>query len=96
MAEGQVPINFIDNPHAPEVYVTGISGLFLSAGNIVITFESARIDHGQEPGPLNRVVIARAVFTAQAAQGLVLGLNQFLEQHGLSPSEAAKGGQASH
>lgn len=96
MTEGQVPINFIDNPHAPEAYVTGISGLFLSGGNVAITLESARIDHGTDPGPLNRVVIGRLILTPAAAQGLAVGLNAFLERHGMSPSEAIKGDQSTN
>jgi hypothetical protein len=96
MADEQVPIEFIDNPHAPEIFVSGISGLFMSGENVVITFESARVNHSKSPGPVNRVVIARAALTVPAAQALVLGLNAFLEQNSLSPSEAMKGGRAAH
>lgn len=88
-----VPVNFIDNPHAPEVYTDGCTGFFLRNGVITLTFESARVDHGSNPGPINRVVVARATMPVSAAQALVVGLNDYLEKLGVSPSEAAAGGQ---
>ena len=87
------PVNFIDNPHAPEVFASNCAGFFMHDGNITLTFESARIDHGSSPGPVNRVVMARLVIPVRAAQALVVGLNAYLEGQGLSPSQAAATGQ---
>jgi hypothetical protein len=93
MKEGDASLTFIDDPHAPEFFASDVCGLFLSGDtNIVITFESCRVDHATSPGPVNRVVVARVVLPISAAQNLVVGLNAFLEQRGLSPSEAAQGG----
>jgi hypothetical protein len=88
-----IPISFVDNPHAPEVFASDISGLFKVDGNVALTLESMRIDHSTSPGPVNRVVIGRLVLTIPAAQRLAVMLNAFLEQQGYSPSEAMKCGQ---
>ena len=43
MAKNQ-PANFVDDPHAPEIFSSGATGFFVANGNITITFESARVD----------------------------------------------------
>ena len=88
-----VATRFIDDPHAPEVFARGASGFVVGDGFITITFESPRVDHTTSPGPVNRVVVGRLVMPTAGAQALVLSLNAFLEEHGLSPSQAASGGQ---
>ncbi len=93
MSSNPIAVNFIDDPQAPEVFASGMAGLFRTGGNIAITLESARVDHSTHPGPVNRVVVGRLVLTVPAAQALAVGLNAFLEEQGLSPSEAVKGGQ---
>lgn len=89
--KGKVPINFIDDPHAPEVFASDITGFFIVGANVVMTLESARVDHSESPGPLNRVVIARVVMPIDTAQRLVVGMNDFLTARGFSPSEAVAG-----
>ena len=86
------PIKFLDNPHAPEVFATNAAGFFHFNGNIIITLESARVDHATTPGPINRVVIARLVMPISSAQNLAAELNAFLEQQGVNPSDAIVGG----
>ncbi|HEY2048857.1 MAG TPA: hypothetical protein VGH03_05915 [Caulobacteraceae bacterium] len=86
-------VNFIDNPHAPEVFASNVSGFAHVAGNIVITLESVRIDHSADPGPVNRVVVGRLMLPVNAAQGLVVGLNDYLNKLGLDPTVAMTGGQ---
>lgn len=86
------PIAFLDDPHAPETFATEATGFFLVGGNVAITFASMRVNHEATPGPVNRVVSARIVLPLSAAQQLVVGLNDFLEKQGVSPSDAAKGG----
>ncbi len=82
---------FIDDPHAPEIFASDATGFFMLGGNIVITFESARVNHAVSPGPISRVVSARIVLPVAAAQGLVVGLNDFLAQMGVDPSDAVVG-----
>jgi len=83
---------FIDNPFAPEIFVTGFSGLSNLGGVIVLTLESARCDHSRPQPALERVVVGRVAFTTNAALELVTGLNHFLEQQGLNPSKALAAG----
>jgi hypothetical protein len=77
-------VNFIDNPNAPEIYVSGATGFFVSNGNVTITFESARADHSESPGPVYRTVVGRLVMPAASAQGLAVGLFDFLEKQGFN------------
>jgi hypothetical protein len=81
MAKNQ-PVKFIDNPNAPEIFSSAATGFFVADGNVSITFESARADHTESPGPVNRHAVARIVIPAAAAQGLAVGLFDFLEKQG--------------
>ncbi|MDO6416821.1 hypothetical protein Q4F19_20730 [Sphingomonas sp. BIUV-7] len=78
-------IRLIDNTFAPEILATGMSGLSLMNGVVTITFESLHCDHSKSPPPMERVVVARLTTPVAAAQALLVGLHQFLGQHGLSP-----------
>ena len=80
------PVSFIDNPHAPEVFSTHATGFFLNQGNVHITFESVRVNHVTSPGPVNRVVIARLVMPLASAEGLAMGLYDFLKKQGIDPA----------
>jgi len=75
-------IAFVDNPNAPELYASGATGFFVSNGAITITLESVRADHGSDAGPLSRVVVGRLVMPVAGAQGLAIGLFDFLEKQG--------------
>ena len=86
MADDQAPVTFIDNPHAPDVFASAAVGFFNFNGSIMITFEAAHVDHSKSPGPVNRVVIGRLVMPTGGAQGLALGLYNFLKDQGLDPS----------
>jgi hypothetical protein len=78
----QQAIAFHDNPMAPEIYASGATGFFVSNNTISITLESLRADHAEMPGPLQRVVVGRLVMPAAGAQGLAIGLFDFLEKQG--------------
>jgi hypothetical protein len=78
-----VAVNFLDNPAAPDIFSSDATGFFVLEGNIIITFESARVNHSTSPGPINRVVIGRLVMPIPAAQRLALGLYDYLEKQGL-------------
>ena len=75
-------IQFTDNPLAPEIYASGATGFFVSNNTVSITLESLRADHAEKPGPLQRVVVGRLVMPAAGAQGLAIGLFDFLEKQG--------------
>lgn len=85
---------FVDNPLAQTVYVTDCAGIWMHEGNLMLSFECATINHSTTPGAVTRTVVSRVVMPIPAAQRLVLGLNDFLEQRGLSPSLAAQAGHA--
>jgi hypothetical protein len=90
----KVALGFIDNPHAPDVFADGVSGLFNFAGNIRITFESLRASHVTIPGPVNRVVIGRLIMPMDAAESLARGLLDFINQQRTAqnpPTQAATG-----
>ncbi len=80
--EAKNDIKFIDNPGAPELYASGATGFFVSNGAISITLESIRASHSEPPGPLSRVVVGRLVMPIAGAQGLAIGLFDFLEKQG--------------
>jgi hypothetical protein len=75
-------IQFQDNPLAPEIFASGATGFFVSNNTVSITLESLRADHAEKPGPLQRVVVGRLVMPAAGAQGLAIGLFDFLEKQG--------------
>ena len=54
----------------------------MSNGAISITLESIRASHSEPPGPLSRVVVGRLVMPINGAQGLAIGLFDFLEKQG--------------
>ena len=94
---GAPPVNFLDNPHAPEIYADAVTGIFFFQGNIRLTFESCRVDHATSPGPINRVVLGRVAMPLAAAQGLRSLLNDYLgkiDQEGAEPQ--APGPQSVH
>jgi hypothetical protein len=84
-------VQFADDLKAPEVFSTGAAGFGLLFGNVVVTFESAKYDHSDPPGPVTRAVNLRLVLPIPAAQALVLGLNDYLVKQGFDPMAAAKG-----
>ena len=84
------PINFVDNPHAPDVFADSATGHFVFAGNLRITFETARVNHVTTPGPINRVVIGRLVMPVHAAEEMAKGILQFLDQQRGQQIQAAQ------
>lgn len=82
-------ITFLDNPHAPEIYVSDATGFFNENGVIHITFEANRIDHSASPGPVNRVVVGRLAMNIIAAHSLANGLANFLKVNNLTLPDLA-------
>ncbi len=82
----EVPrIEYIDNPHAPEVFADEAYGFFVNAGNIHVTFTALRVNHAINPGPVNRIVIGRLVMPIGGAQAFASGLYDFLKKKRLDP-----------
>jgi hypothetical protein len=84
----------MDDPRAPEFYTSSFSGFSIQQGNITLTFESARCNHFDPTCSMTRVVVGRVTMPLQAAQSLVLQLNDALTRVGMSPSSAATLGMA--
>lgn len=82
----ELPVSFLDNPHAPEVFADAVTGFFLLNGNMRLTLESARVNHISSPGPVARVVIGRVVMPVEQARNLAHGILAFLEEMGQGPS----------
>jgi len=75
----------VDTPLSPEVFADLAAGFFFRNGVVSITFTSARVDHTTTPGPVSHVVVTRLTMPADGAQGLAVGLFNFLAEHGLAP-----------
>jgi len=82
----------IDDPHAPEFFATSCCGFSIGQGHVTLTFESARCNHFDPKCAMNRVVVGRIVLPIQAAQALVIELNNSLQRSGFNPSRAATAG----
>ena len=78
MTKKSGPPEFIDNPHAPDVFADEATGFLLLGNNVRITFSSVRVNHVTTPGPVRRVVIGRLVLPLDAAENLHKGLADFL------------------
>src|SRR5947207_7595153 len=78
-----LPASLVDDPNAPELYASNVSGIHLLSGNVIITLESARADHASAAGTVHRVVVGRVVLPAPTAQHLAAMLQQLLERNGL-------------
>lgn len=76
-----IPVTFIDNPHAPEVLATAHSGIWFYEGDVHITLEAVRMDYSKQEGPVgvNRVVIGRVAMPTQAAINLAKHILQMAE-----------------
>ena len=85
-------IGFIDNPMAPDIYADEATGFHFVNGVVKITFSAARVNHVSSPGPVSRVVIGRLVMSIPAAQGLAVGLFDFLKKQGVDFSATGTDG----
>ena len=78
---------FIDDPKAPEVFASFVSGVAFDGPNIRITFSSSRVNHVTTPGPVNNVVNLRLVMSIQSVQNMVGFLNEFLKTAELNATQ---------
>jgi hypothetical protein len=92
MAEDKnVPVNFIDNPNAPEIHSTGYAGLWVHGGNLHITFAAGRYNHGFNPGEINNVVNGRLVMPIEQARQLGENILTYLKNPRSAPPEVPMG-----
>jgi hypothetical protein len=68
----QPTVKFLDNPHAPDIFADGATGVFDFQGVIRITLEVGRVNHVTSPGPINRVVIGRLAMPRDQAKAMAL------------------------
>lgn len=80
---------FHDDPHAPEIFASGASGVFHLGGSVVVTLEAIKSDYATNPGTLARHVVGRLILTPQCAHNLAVGLFDFLKSQGLLPESDA-------
>ena len=86
-AKSSVGLNLLENAFATETFATSADSFALLGGtNVSITLVSTRSVQGE----MTDVVVTRVVMPIAGAQGLVVGLNGFLSQIGLNPSDAMK------
>jgi hypothetical protein len=84
MAEEQTPPAFIVNPHAPDIFADAAPSFSLNGGVVRITLATLRpLQVGGASGP---VVIGQLVMPLEGAQGLAVGLYDFLKAQGVAPS----------
>lgn len=82
-------VNFIDNPHAPEVFAAQHAGIWITNGNVHITLESGRVQYSSNGAVLNRVVMARLVMPIGGAEDLAVKLFNLLKEQGASETSPA-------
>ena len=90
MAEQSPEVRFVNNPYAPDIFAAGASGYAFIGSNVVITFETFRMDHSSNPGAVERVVLGRLIMPIVGAQQMVLGLHEWLQKKGFDPTKAAQ------
>jgi hypothetical protein len=86
MANRALPLPLVENLSAPELFASEAYFLSTSPGVVTITLTSFRFDISTEPAVQKRVVIGRLVMPISGAQGLAVGLYDFLKKHGLDPA----------
>ena len=77
----------VENLFCAEVYADFPAFFSSKGGNISITLVSNRFDSADQ-GTLKQVVVGRLVMPLGGAQGLAIGLYDFLAQHGMAPPKA--------
>jgi hypothetical protein len=79
-----------DNPNAPVIYATACTGVFLSHGNLHLTFEGVWPNHDTNPPTFRRVVAAQVVMPLPSGEGMTQMLQGFLTRlRGMSAAMSA-------
>jgi hypothetical protein len=74
------PVTLIDNLGAPDVFADRVAGVFLTNGNVHMTFVSRRCDYTKTPNVFHDVVIGRLVMPFPEAEGTARFLLDFVER----------------
>lgn len=84
----------VENTSAPEVFAGGAVGYAVigNGSNVSITLATPRWNLASNR--FDHVVIGRLCLPVAGAQGLALGLNDFLKSRGLDPTAAMTGGMS--
>jgi hypothetical protein len=82
MAKTAPTIPLLENHQAPEIFASSATGFSVSNGTITVTLESLHADHTESGQGVSRVVVGRIVMPVAGAQGLAVGLFDFLEKQG--------------
>lgn len=82
---------FLDNPNAPEFFVSSLAGLAAEGPNIRLTFASNRTNHTSDPAPTARVVNLRVVMSAAALHDLTLFLGKWQAASNLIAAQKPEG-----
>ncbi len=85
------PLEITENPLAPEWYAeAAISFARVGAGsNVSITLVSPRWNTSKNA--FDHAIVGRVVLPVSGAQGLAVGLFDFLKSHGLDPASSSGG-----
>lgn len=78
------PVFFIDDPHAPEIFASFLTGAAFDGPNVRLSFVSSRVNHENSPGTVNNVVNGRVVMSIQSAKQMIVFLQGFLESAALN------------
>ncbi len=91
-AEGTSPaqgfIALTENISAPEVFAAEANSFSILPGVVTITFVSYRFDNSVVPPQQKKVVIGRLIMPTAGAEGLAIGLYDFLKSRGLLTASA--------
>ena len=87
-ANGLPPV--LDNVFGPEVFASTAAFFAIGDGVVTITLASLRFDNSTTPAERKLVVVGRLVMPISGAQGLALGLHDFLEQKGINAVSQAE------
>ncbi|HYD37523.1 MAG TPA: hypothetical protein VEA60_07910 [Allosphingosinicella sp.] len=85
---GGLPI--VAHPRSPDVFADEALGFEIAGGVVRITLASRKMADGAPPSDVQWEVIGRLLMPARGAQGLAVGLFNYLKSIGLdSPAPAA-------
>lgn len=81
---GGLPI--VAPPHLPDVFADEALGFEISGGVVRITFATRKMADGAPPSDVQWEVIGRLLMPARGAQGLAVGLFNYLKSIGPDPA----------
>lgn len=88
--QSREPGSLRENLFAAETFATDAASFSILSGNVIsISFASTRWN--QEANAFEGVITQRIVMPLTGAQNLALGLHDFLEKNGFSPTKAITG-----